>query len=357
MQVLKSISGKAQLIAMVHVHSSNALTNTRFNSLFKVETYSLNELTLLDEIRKKMLLLSDKVVEETGIKIFKYCRNASFVLKKQEVEALEGKIKNILFVQQLINRALREVEIYHRNGINFIEIENVGAPYFIGNEIPPEELLILLVVAKSIRKKYHEIHIGIQVLSCGELEALPIAISCNAHFVRSEASVYKGLRPEGETNNRANLAKFFYLRNYLNTMNGVTSFESRRFPALWCDLQKKHTVFNEELNNLKTWLNTMLFQKMEGIVLTGSETGSDCVENDLIVARKSINQTKEKISELAGYAVEMDLPLVTGSGSNIEMYKKYADFIITGTSLKENNYWENEVDEERVKALVARFTN
>ena len=72
-------------------------------------------------------------------------------------------------------------------------------------------------------------------------------------------------------------------------------------------------------------------------------------------AKILIHKTKEKINELAGHVVDIDIPLVTGSGNNIEMYCKYADFIISGTALKENNYWENEVDEERVKKWLEKF--
>ncbi len=357
MQPLNSIPGKPQLIAMVHVHSSNALTNTTYNKLFGVASYSKSDLLTLDAVRKELQLLAETILQDSGNALFGYCRNASFVLKKKEIQPLEEKIKSLFFVNTIINRAIKEVEIYQRNGINIVEIENVGAPYFIGNEIPLEELLILLVVAKSIREKFPEIQLGIQVLSCGELEALPIAIACNAFFVRSEASVYKGLRPEGETNNRGNLAKFYYLRNYLNTKNGVEASENRRLPFLWTDLQKKHTVFNDELSNLTTWLNTALFQKLEGIVLTGTETGADISEGDLVEARNSMNQIKEKINEISEKAVNWALPLITGSGSNFKLYQKYADFMIIGTAFKKNKYWENEVDESCVKAIVDQLKN
>ncbi len=339
---------------MVHVHSNNALTNTVYNTLFNTQTFSPTDLTQLSFIRKKMMELSRNIIEETGNSVFSYCRNASFVLKKKEIAELVEKISSLLFVQSLIQRALDEVEIYHRNGIKHIELENIGAPYFIGNEIPLEDLLILHAVAQTIRKKYPELKMGIQVLSSGELEALPIAIACDAFFVRSEASIFKGLRPEGETNNQGNLAKFFYLRNYLHAAQGVELPENRRTPQIWCDVQKKHTVFKEELSSLKTWLNTALFMKLEGIVLTGAETGSDIVENDLREAKNSISNLHENIKQISGNTAEISIPLVTGSGSNIEMYKKYADFIILGTSLKKNNYWENEVDESRVKEMLKR---
>ncbi|MBL0047140.1 MAG: hypothetical protein IPP32_03480 [Bacteroidetes bacterium] len=355
MQVSQSTIRTAQLIPMVHVHSNNALTNTAYNSIFKTPTFLAADLTLLASIRKKMMELSQNIIEETGNNIFNYCRNASFVLKKKESAELVEKISSLQFVQSLVQRALDEVEIYHKNGINYVEIENVGAPYFIGNEIPLEDLLILHTVAQAIRKNYPELKMGIQVLSSGELEALPIAIACDAFFVRSEASLFKGLRPEGETSNRGNLAKFFYLRNYLQAAQGVEMPENRRTPQVWCDVQKKHTVFKEELTGLKTWLNTALFMKIEGLVLTGAETGSDIAEHDLREAKNSISNLHENVKHISGNTTEISIPIVTGSGSNIEMYKKYADFIILGTSLKKNNYWENEVDESRVKEMLKRF--
>ena len=90
------------------------------------------------------------------------------------------------------------------------------------------------MVVDAIRKKYPDINLGVQLLSCGELEALPIAIACAANFIRSEASVFNGLRPEGETNNSGNLAKFYYLRNYLNTKSNIQIFAINT----WC-VQKK----------------------------------------------------------------------------------------------------------------------
>lgn len=350
-------STTAQLIAMVHIQSNNALCNTPYNGILGASTYSSSELLLLDEIRQKLVLLAENIREESGNSVFNYCRTASFILKKKELTLLEEKALTIGFVKMLINKALNEVDIYYRNGITCIEIENVGAPYFIGNEIPLEDLFIIHLVAKSIRAYFPQIKMGIQVLSCGELEALPIAICCGAFFVRSEASVFIGLRPEGETFNRGNMAKFYYLRNYLTTKNGAELAENRYLPALWCDFQKKHTHFENELNDLSVWLNNILFQKLEGIIITGNETGSNVKEEDLKVAKDAILQTREKINQLAGNSVILNLPLVTGSGSNIEMYKKYADYMIIGTTFKKNQYWENEVEESAVIDLVKRFTN
>ena len=44
-----------------------------------------------------------------------------------------------------------------------------------------------------------------------------------------------------------------------------------------------------------------------------------------------------------------------GSGvsqANIDLCNRYADVVIVGSSLKRNGYWENPVDEERVKQFM-----
>jgi predicted TIM-barrel enzyme len=55
------------------------------------------------------------------------------------------------------------------------------------------------------------------------------------------------------------------------------------------------------------------------------------------------------------FGKKVEILVITGSGLDQDTYKKYADFIITGTRLKRNRYWENEVDEDNVKKLVKNF--
>lgn len=355
MNIPKITPGSPQLIAMIHVHSNNALQNTIYNDGFGTATYTRDEFIVLEDARKKLIVLLQEAMQETGLDILSLCRSSVFILKKDQVIEIENQVKNLNIVKQLIERALREVDIYVRNGINIIEVENIGAPYFIGNEVPFEDLLMLSIVCKSIREKYPDIYMGAHVLSSDEIESLPIAILSKAFFVRSETSVFSGFRPEGKTINRGNLAKFFYLRNYLNMKNGMDDPAERRYPMIWSDLQKKHTVFEQEITDLKIWLDNILFQKLEGIILTGSETGSDISENDLSRAREAISKLRQQTNKIFGGKMEIALPLITGSGMNMEMYKKYADFIITGTQLKENKYWENEVKEDYVKELVEKL--
>ena len=343
----------AQLIAMVHVPSNNIFQNSVYLDKMRIKTYSVEELKTLNKARKMLLQLFGEVLEENKLSFLEQCRSSVFIFKKEETKEIEKIVQELPVVQFLVKRAISEVDVYVKNGISAIEVENIAAPYFIGDKTPFEDLLILTIVCRAIRKKYPNLVMGLHVLSSNDIEALPIAIIFNIYFVRSESSIFSGSRPEGQTMNNANLAKFYYLRNYMQSCLGVEDLKDRRYPQIWSDLQKKHTVFNQELVDLNVWLKNILFMKLEGIILTGTETGKNITEKDLLMAREEIDNLKKQTQEYFGESVEV--PLVTGSGLDMDLYRKYADFIITGTQLKKNKYWENEVDEKNVKALVEKF--
>ena len=344
----------AQLIAMVHVPSNSIFQNTVYLDRMRIKTYSVAELITLNKARKMLLQLFKQVLEENQLSFLEQCRSSVFIFKEEETLKIEQMVQELPVVQNLVERALSEVDIYVKNGISAIEVENIAAPYFIGDKTPFEDLLILTIVCRAVRKKYPNLVMGLHVLSSNDIEALPIAIIFNMYFVRSESSIFSGFRPEGQTTNNANLAKFYYLRNYMHACLGVEDSKDRRFPQIWSDLQKKHTVFNQELVDLNIWLKNILFMKLEGVILTGSETGKNIAKKDLLMAREELDNLKKQTQEYFGESVEV--PLVTGSGLDMDLYRQYADFIITGTQLKKNKYWENEVDEKNVKALVEKFS-
>lgn len=347
-------SRKTQLVAMIHVGSTVALQNNMYSGLLNIKTYSVKDLDVLKSVRLELHKLHSEAIAEHGIPYLKECKSSVFLLKENEILKIEERLKSLQFVKDLIDRAIKETETYINSGISMISVENFGPPYFLGDQVPFEELLILNIAAKAIRAKFPDVPMGVHVLSSDELESLPIAIAAKACFIRSEATIFSGFRPEGRTENKGTLAKLFYLRNFFQTFLGVENPEERLYPRVWSDLQKKHTVFEQELSNLDVWLKNIMFMKLEGIILTGAETGVDVPEKSLQMGREAIEKLKEKTEKYFGTSIE--IPLITGSGLNVEMYKKYADFTITGTQLKKNKYWENEVSEENVKSLVKNFS-
>jgi predicted TIM-barrel enzyme len=350
-------------IAMIHCHCTSALLNHVHAPLLGIAAPSKSETDTLSDAVGGLTQLYRSWIDTEPL-IAQMCvhnpvRSAVFLLPG--AAPFLDAFRKLSFVQALVSRAVDEAAIFVRCGFEMVEIENVVAPYFIGaGTCPWEELVIIFLVADAVRKAHPSLSIAVHILSCNELEVLPIAIHVGAYFVRSEATLFEGLRPEGRTRNDSNLARFLYLRRVLR-QRLLGRDDDLQFPQVWSDVQKKHTVFAQELTDEQVWLHNIGFVKLEGVIVTGPETGSDVPEPRLAAAREAANKAKQFVKKVLPGAKGLNdeelplLPVVTGSGGNFEMYCRYADYIIVGTALKTNNYWENAVDEANVKAVLDRI--
>ena len=369
------------VVAMVHVPSTTALLNHGYTSVLNVPTPSPADLLVMNAVIAEIAKVHAVFAEHYPLvhQVAHIPQNLRSIVFLQMHLDLQIGVKNTIvqqlalfeelpFVKYCVLRALSEVEIFVRNGVRVVELENVAAPYFVGmGSCPMEELLILYLVSREVRRKFPDLSIGVHVLSCNELEALPIALAVGASFIRSEATMFGGMRPEGQTTNSGNLARFFYLRHTLRGLLLPSSLQTQPWlahdchPKIWSDVQKKHTVFPSELLNLETWLHNITFMKLEGVIVTGAETGSDVDEKSLAATRKAVDavmqwNSKTFSSSSSDLTKKLPrIPVVTGSGLAFDMYRKYADFVIVGTALKVNKYWENDVDEDNVRQVMAGF--
>ena len=127
--------------------------------------------------------------------------------------------------------------------------------------------------------------------------------------------------------------------------------KTKKVPRVYVDLQKKHTVFSEGLRSLDVWLENIVFQKLEGVVITGTGTGVPVVESDLAKARAAIDLCFKN----PYFPRKLGLPLIAGSGvdeKNCGLYRKYVDAVIAGSTFKQYGYWECRVDPRRVSRLL-----
>lgn len=110
------------------------------------------------------------------------------------------------------------------------------------------------------------------------------------------------------------------------------------------------------MKELETWLNNVVFQKIEGIILTGTGTGNPVDKGDF---RKTVSFLKELASRDKGAVPESCIPLLyLGSGvseKNMALCKLYSDGVIVGSSLKENGYWEYPLHEESLKRFMEKW--
>ena len=209
-------------------------------------------------------------------------------------------------------------------------------------------------MAERLRHEYPDAPLGIQVLAFSDDWAMDIACRNGLSFIRCESALFEGVRPEGRTPNRGNLAKLYMARQQLLARRGAAGAG----PQVYVDLQKKHTVFAAELDTLDPWLDNILFQKLEGIIITGKSTGSAVAEADLRQAREAIEKGKACTAKTLGRAWAP--PLFVGSGVTIEnlpLCARHADGLIVGSSLKRGGYWECPLDEERVKKMAGAWVS
>ncbi len=270
-------------------------------------------------------------------------------LSEDDMGAGSQRVRALSFFPFIEDRMLAEAAVYVRHGFPALMLENVAGPYFVRGEQPPVIFWVMQALAERLRVAYPEARIGLQVLAFSDDWAMDIACRCGLDFIRCESVLFEGVRPEGRTPNRGNLAKLYIARQQFLARQGSKSAG----PQVYADLQKKHTVFPAELEPLEPWLDNILFQKLEGVIVTGKATGSEVAEEDLRWTREAIDKVKAYTAKTLGRA--WSPPLLVGSGVTIEnlpLCARYADGLIVGSSLKRGGYWECPLDEERVKSFA-----
>lgn len=266
-----------------------------------------------------------------------------------EMHELASSLSFFAFLEE---RMLSEAGFYMRYGTDALMLENVAGPYFIKGRQPIIIYSVMSALAHRLREVYPLGRLGIQILAFSDNLAMEIAVRSGFEFVRSESALFSGIRPEGYNPNHGNLAQLYMLRNCM-----LADLErDDDGPQVFVDLQKKHTMFADELTDLDIWLENILFQKLEGIIITGSSTGSPVREKDLKQARTFLDTNAKKTRQSLGF--RWCQPLIAGSGvstDNIEMCRKYTTGVIVGSSLKQGGYWECPLDEERLKRFADKW--
>lgn len=227
--------------------------------------------------------------------------------------------------KDIVKKAVSEAMAYHKAGFDGIIIENMfDTPYT--KTVGPEIVAFLSVIATKIRKKV-DIPIGIQVLAGANKEALAIAKAANLDFIRAEGFVFGHIGDEGYMDAQAG-----ELLRYRKQI-GADDI------AIWSDIKKKHS--SHSLTNdisIGETAKAAQFFKSDGLIVTGTSTGVATNPADVKTVRKF---TK--------------LPVVVGSGVTIKNIAKYlpiASALIIGSWVKEDGYWENNLDLERLDNLV-----
>ncbi len=242
------------------------------------------------------------------------------------VAALPGTPRNSHSIHEIIKKAITELNIYIKCGVDAVLIENMHDVPYLKKNVGPEIVAAMTAVAVKLRAAT-KLPLGIQILAGANKEALSVALAASFDFIRTEGFVYGHLADEGLFESDA--GELLRFRKQI----GATAIK------VWTDIKKKHSAHEITADvSVAETAKTAEYFLSDGIIITGSSTGESVEVVDLIEARKAVQ-----------------LPLIVGSGvssENIKVLWPYADVFIVGSGFKYNHYWEETIDSNAVKEFM-----
>lgn len=192
----------------------------------------------------------------------------------------------------------------------------------------PETIACMARLSMEIRSIVPETTpCGIQILACGNRQAIAIAKATNLQFVRVEGFVFSHIADEGFTN--ANAGELLRYRKNIDAEDVL----------IFTDVKKKHSshAITEDISLLET-VKAAEFFLTDGVILTGSSTGHAASPGDLNAVHGRTN-----------------VPILIGSGvtkENVDEYYQQSNGLIIGSYFKEAGNWMNDLAEERVESFM-----
>ncbi len=234
-------------------------------------------------------------------------------------------------VPAIIGKALGEAEIYHTNGIDAIMIENMHDVPYLKKKVGAEISTLMSIIGYEIKNKTG-LPVGIQILAGANKEALAAANSAGLDFIRAEGFVFAHVADEGIFESDA--AELLRYRKLIGAEN----------IAVFTDIKKKHSshAITSDISIAETAKAAEFFLS-DGIILTGKSTSEETDITEIEEAKKAVN-----------------IPVIIGSGitfDNIDKYFHSADGFIVGSYFKENGFWKNQVEKERVSAFMEKINS
>jgi membrane complex biogenesis BtpA family protein len=229
-------------------------------------------------------------------------------------------------MDEVIDAALADAESLIAGGCDGIIVENMhDLPYLKGG-VDPETTAAMALVTGAITG-LGTLPVGVQILAGANREALGVAVTCGAAFIRAEAFAYAHVADEGWLDASAG-----------PLLRARAALGAREKVAVWADVKKKHAAHALTSDiPLDEYAKGAAFCGADALIVTGPATGAPTQANDIALAKAA------------------GLPVVVGSGVDAHSAAalgKIADALIVGTALKKDGAWTKPVDVDRVRTLA-----
>lgn len=232
-------------------------------------------------------------------------------------------------VQNIIDKALEEAEIYRYAGVDAIMIENMHDVPYLKREVGHEISTMMALIAEKI-KSATKLPVGMQILAGANIAAISAAHTAGIDFIRAEGFVFGHVADEG-----------FFESDAGELMRYRKKIGAEKI-RVFTDIKKKHSSHSITADtSVVETAKAAEFFITDGVIITGSATGEAASIVDIVEVKKNVK-----------------CPVLIGSGlttENIEKYFNFADGFIVGSYFKRDGYWANEIDTSRVNKFVEKF--
>jgi membrane complex biogenesis BtpA family protein len=231
-------------------------------------------------------------------------------------------------IDLIMATALDEAMTYKENGFDAIMLENMHDVPFLKGHVEPETTASMAVIASAIKYET-QMPLGIQILAGANMEALGAAVASALDFIRVEAFVFAHVGDEGY---QESCAAALIRRRWQLKAEKVKIF---------ADIKKKHSAhaITSDVSLVET-AKAAEFFKADGVVVTGTHTGSPPSPEELESVRRNV-----------------DCFVLLGSGAsaeNVKLYQPWCDAIIVGSSLKVDGRWDKPLETKRVREFIEK---
>ncbi len=229
----------------------------------------------------------------------------------------------------IIERAVRDTEVYREIGVEALLLENSADLPYIKPPLPDEAIAVVEAVAHAVRSRFSG-PIGLQLLEAANEQALEVAVRGDLDFLRVEGYVFAHIGGAGLIEGCA--GRLLRLRKVLRAEH----------IRVYADIRKKHCAhaLTGDLP-LSEHARQAAFFQADGLVVTGPRTGAPPVVEDLSTT-----------AEATG------LPVLVGSGMNADNLSDYfeaAHGFIVGSSFRREGAFLGELEPERYRRFRETF--
>lgn len=249
------------------------------------------------------------------------------VIGMVHVAALPGTPHNCEPVAAISRQAVEEARVLEDAGIDAVMIENMHDRPYLLRKVGAEIVAAMTAVGEAVRRAV-TVPLGVQILAGANREALAVAHACGASFVRAENFVFAQVADEGVMP-EADAGELLRYRRQIGASQ----------VAVLADIKKKHSSHALTADvDLPATARAAEFFGADGVIVTGSETGSPASPDDLRATHEAVG-----ISVLVGSGVKPE---------NLGDYWASADAFIVGSSFKRGGVWSNPIDQQRLQRLM-----